>query len=84
MPMRKIAISLPEPVLDTVDELASRRGESRSRVIATILSRLARVKRERDITARIDSLLSDESIAAEQKRTTDEFLRMSPWRKERW
>ncbi|HEY5572734.1 MAG TPA: ribbon-helix-helix protein, CopG family [Anaerolineales bacterium] len=84
MPMRKIAISLPEPVLDTVDELASRRGESRSRVIATILSRLARVKRERDITARIDALLSDESIAAEQKRTTDEFLRMSPWRKERW
>jgi len=82
--MRKIAISLPEPVLDTVDELASRRGESRSRVIATILSRLARVKRERDITARIDALLSDESIAAEQKRTTDEFLRMSPWRKERW
>ena len=84
MPMRKIAISLPEPVLDTVDELASRRGESRSRIIATILSRLARVKRERDITARIDALLSDESIAAEQKRTTDEFLRMSPWRKERW
>jgi len=82
--MRKIAISLPEPVLDTVDELASRRGESRSRVIATILSRLARVKRERDITARIDALLSDESIAAEQKRTADEFLRMSPWRKERW
>lgn len=84
MPMRKIAISLPETVLDTVDELASRRGESRSRVIATILSRLARVKRERDITARIDALLSDESIAAEQKRTADEFLRMSPWRKERW
>ena len=84
MPMRKIAISLPEPVLDTVDELASRRGESRSRIIATILSRLARVKRERDITARIDALLSDESIAAEQKRTADEFLRMSPWRKERW
>lgn len=84
MSMRKIAISLPEPVLDTVDELASRRGESRSRVIATILSRLARVKRDRDITARIDALLSDESIAAEQKRTADEFLRMSPWRKERW
>lgn len=84
MPMRKIAISLPEPVLDTVDELAARRGESRSSVIATILSRLARVKRERDITARIDALLSDQSIAAEQKRTADEFLRMSPWRKERW
>lgn len=83
MPMRKIAISLPEPVLDTVDDLASRRGESRSGVIAAILSRVARAKRERDITARIDALLSDESIAAEQKRTADEFLRVSPWRKKR-
>lgn len=83
MPMRKIAISLPEPVLDTVDDLAARRGESRSGVIAAILSRVARVKRERDITARIDAILSDASVAAEQKRTADEFLRVSPWRKKR-
>ncbi len=84
MAMKKIAISLPEPVLKTVDELASRRHESRSRVISTILSRVARSKRDRDITARIDALLSDEKMAVEQKRTADDFLRGSPWPQEKW
>jgi len=84
MPMRKIAISLPEPVLDTVDRLAAQRGESRSRVIATILSRVTRAKRDRDITAQIDALFADETIVAEQKRTAEEFLRMSPWTPEEW
>ncbi len=84
MPMKKIAISLPEPVLKTVDRLAARRGESRSRTIATILSRVARVKRDRDITAQIDALFADETIMTEQKRTADEFLRMNSWTKEEW
>ncbi len=84
MPMKKIAISLPEPVLETVDRLATRRGESRSHVIATILSKVARAKRDRDITAQIDALLADKSITAEQKLTADEFLRMSPWPREKW
>ena len=84
MPMKKIAISLPEPVHKTVDRLAARRGESRSRTIATILSRVARVKRDRDITAQIDALFADETIVAEQKRTADQFLGMSPWIKEEW
>ena len=84
MPMKKIAISLPEPVLETVDRLATRRGESRSHLIATILSRVARAKRDRDITAQIDALLADKSIATEQKLTAAEFLRMSPWPREKW
>lgn len=84
MPMKKVAISLPEPVLETVDRLATRRGESRSHLIATILSRVARAKRDRDITAQIDALLADKSITAEQKLTADEFLRMSPWLREKW
>jgi metal-responsive CopG/Arc/MetJ family transcriptional regulator len=84
MPMKKVAISLPEPVLETVDRLAARRGESRSHVIAAILSRVARLKRDRDITAQIDALFADETIVAEQKRTADEFLRGSPWPIERW
>ncbi len=69
MAMRKIAISLPDPVLKTVDQLAARRRESRSHVIATILSRVARLKRDRDITAQIDALFANEKIVAEQKRT---------------
>jgi metal-responsive CopG/Arc/MetJ family transcriptional regulator len=84
MPMKKIAISLPEPVLDIVDRLAARRGESRSRVIADILSRVTRAKRDRDITAQIDALFADETLVEEQKHTADEFLRMNPWTREEW
>jgi metal-responsive CopG/Arc/MetJ family transcriptional regulator len=82
--MKRVAISLPEPVLKEVDQLAARRGESRSHLIATILSRVARAKRDREITAQIDTLFADETITAEQKQTADEFLRMSPWSKENW
>jgi hypothetical protein len=69
MPMKKITISLPEPALKTVDRLAARRGESRSHVIAMILSRVARAKRKRDIAAQIDALFADDTLRAEQKRT---------------
>jgi metal-responsive CopG/Arc/MetJ family transcriptional regulator len=82
--MKKVAISLPEPVLKTVDQLAARRGESRSRVIATILARVTQVKREREIIAQINALFADETIATEQKRTANEFLRISPWTKDKW
>jgi metal-responsive CopG/Arc/MetJ family transcriptional regulator len=82
--MKKVAVSLPEPVLATVDQLAERRGESRSHLIATILSRVARAKRDRDITAQINALFADGTIQAEQKQTADEYLRMSSWPKEKW
>ncbi|MBI4529839.1 MAG: hypothetical protein HY695_39070 [Deltaproteobacteria bacterium] len=84
MAMKKIAISLPEPVLKTVDQIAKHQRESRSHVISTILSRVARLKRDRDITAQIDALFSNGKIVAEQKRTADEFLRENPWPRERW
>jgi metal-responsive CopG/Arc/MetJ family transcriptional regulator len=84
MPMKKIAISLPAPVLETVDKMAAYRGESRSHVIASILSRVACVKRDRDITARIDALFADESMLTEQERTADAFLRIGPQPREEW
>jgi metal-responsive CopG/Arc/MetJ family transcriptional regulator len=84
MAMKKIAISLPEPVLERVDRLAASRRESRSHLIATVLDRVARAKRDRDITAQIDALLADRTIAAEQKATAAKFLRMSPWPKGKW
>ena len=79
MPMKKVAISLPAPVLETVDRLAAQQGASRSRVISTILARVARAKRDRDITAAVDALFADARVATEQKRTADRFLRVSPW-----
>ena len=79
MPMKKVAISLPEPVLETIDRLAAEQGASRSRVISTILARVARAKRDRDITAAVDALFPDARVAEGQKRTADRFLRVSPW-----
>jgi metal-responsive CopG/Arc/MetJ family transcriptional regulator len=84
MAMKKIAISLPEPVLERVDKLAASRGESRSHLIATVLDRVARAKRDRDVTTRIDELLADRTLAAEQKATADEFVQMSPWPRGKW
>jgi hypothetical protein len=71
-------------VLERVDKLAASRGESRSHLIATVLDRVARATHDRDITAQIDALFNDEKIAAEQKATAREFLRMSPWRAAKW
>ena len=84
MAMKRIAISLPEPVLERVDSLAASRGESRSRLIATVLDRVARAKRDRDITAQIDAFLANGTIATEQKATANELLRMSPWPRGKW
>lgn len=84
MAMKKIAISLPEPVLERIDRLAESRGESRSHLIATVLDRVARAKRDRDVTAQINALLADRTIAAEQKATANEFVRMSRWPREKW
>lgn len=84
MAMRKIAISLPEPVLKRVDELAASRGESRSHLIASVLDRVARAKRDRDITAQIDELFADTKIVTEQKATAKQFLKISRWHAEKW
>jgi len=84
MAMKKIAISLPEPVLERVDKLAASRGESRSHLIATVLDRVARAKHDHDITAQIDAFFADEKIPAEQKATSKDFLRVSSWRTGKW
>ena len=82
--MKRIAVSLSETVLASVNQLAERRGESRSHLIATILERVARAKRDRDITAQINALFGDRAMSTEQKQTSDAFLRMNPWPKEKW
>lgn len=84
MAMRKIAISLPEPVLKRVDRLAASRGESRSHLIATVLDRVARAKRDHDIIAQVDKLFADETILSEQTNTSNQFLGISSWPAEKW
>ena len=84
MAIKKITISLPKPVLQRVDKLAASRGESRSHLIVTVLDRVARAKHDHDIIAQIDALFTDEILVAEQKATSKDFLRMSPWRAGKW
>lgn len=51
---------------------------------AISLPRVARLKRDHDITAQVDALFADGEIAAEQTRTSNEFLRRSPLWREKW
>jgi metal-responsive CopG/Arc/MetJ family transcriptional regulator len=78
----RVAISLPAPVVKTVDALAGRRGESRSRFIASLLRRIASAKHDREISAEIDALFSDPNVRAEQRETADSFLSISAWCRE--
>jgi metal-responsive CopG/Arc/MetJ family transcriptional regulator len=79
----RVGISLPLPVVKAVDDLAERRGESRSHFIAALLGRVASVKRDREISAEIDALFSDADVRAEQRETAELFLSASPWHRER-
>ena len=79
----RVAVSLPQPVVEAMDELAEQRGESRSHFIAALLCRVASTKRDREITAEIDARFSDPAIAAEQRETAESFLSLSPWHTEK-
>jgi len=79
----RVAVSLPQPVVNTVDELAEQRGQSRSHFIASLLARVASAKRDREIRAEFDALFADPRVRAEQKDTAEAFLSVSPWQREK-
>ncbi len=74
MGVRKFAISIPEAVMDQVDEAAKRRGITRSRFISEVLRKVARARSDAEITRRLDEVFSDPDVAAEQSRTSRELL----------
>lgn len=73
MPAKKFAISVPQEVMREVDRAAARRGISRSRFIGDVLRKVARARSDREITRRIDAVLSDPEVAAEQRSTARAF-----------
>jgi len=79
----RVAVSLPQAVVNAVDELAEERGQSRSHFIASLLGRVASAKRDREIRAEIDALFADPAVCAEQKDTAEAFLSVSPWQREK-
>jgi len=69
MVAKKLAISLPEEVLERVDAAAARRGMSRSGFIASVLRRVAAAHSDAEVSKRVDELFADPSIAVEQRET---------------
>jgi metal-responsive CopG/Arc/MetJ family transcriptional regulator len=77
MRSKKIAISVPADVIEEVDDAAKYRYLTRSAFITDVLRRVARAKRDADITKRINELFSDPEIAAEQTRTARDYRAIS-------
>lgn len=82
---RKTAITVPAKVLAAVDRAARERGQSRSRFISGILEEAVRARRDAEITRRLNELFFDETLAAEELRTTEELGRAAvDWSDEGW
>ena len=68
MAARKIAISLPEGLLEEVDAIALERGESRSGCIATVLHIFTSARSDAAIRRKINALFADPEMREEQLR----------------
>ncbi len=69
MAVKKIAISVPEDVLDQVDRASAESGENRSRFISRMLMLLAKARSELEISRRINAVFADPEIRKEQAET---------------
>ncbi len=73
----KTAISIPDDLFDSADELARRMGMSRSRLYAEAVSEYVAKHRDQDITRRLDEVYGEvdsglpESIRSAQGRSID-------------
>ncbi|MBX3274153.1 MAG: ribbon-helix-helix protein, CopG family [Sandaracinaceae bacterium] len=78
MPVKKIAISVPEDVARQVDEAAAARGVTRSRFITDVLRTAARARTDAEITRRLDELFADETVTREQRETARDYQQAAP------
>jgi hypothetical protein len=84
MAVKKIAISLPETVVEAVDRLAAQHHLARSTFIARVLERVAARARDEDLRTAVDRLFEDGDIAAEQSRTAEQFGSVADWPEAAW
>lgn len=68
MPLRKTAIALPPELLMELDRMARKRRESRNRFITQVLEEAVRVRRDAEVTRRLDELFADPVLRREQVR----------------
>jgi len=84
MAVRKFAISVAEEVMEQVDRAAARRQMTRSGFVAHVLREIARARSDAETTKRINRIMADPELAAEQKETADAFGALASRRGARW
>jgi hypothetical protein len=85
MSLRKTAIAMPEPLLAEVDRAAGERGESRSAYITRVLKVVVQVRRDTEITRRLNELFADKGLATAQRRGVADLDQVgTDWTDERW
>jgi metal-responsive CopG/Arc/MetJ family transcriptional regulator len=85
MALRKTAIALPDDLLAAVDRAAQARHESRNRFVTCVLRHAVRVRRDAEITRRLNALFATPDLAKQQSREASEFDAIgTDWSDERW
>jgi hypothetical protein len=84
MPVRKIAISVPEHILRNVDRLAKRSKTTRSGLITRVLTEVSHASDQVELTEKINRLFEEEAISDEQSATAQAFWRVAEDEDPRW
>ena len=85
MATAKVALTIPEDVLEAVDAAARERGESRSGFVSLVLRAAMRARSDADITRRLYEIFADPAVAAEQLRVAEELDSAgTDWSDETW
>ena len=84
MATRKLAISVPEDVVQDVDAAAKKRGMTRSGFITDILRRIARARSDAEISRRVNEVFADPEVAEEQAKTARQLSRNVTERGTEW
>ena len=58
--MKETAVSLPDDLVSSVDDLAKRRGMSRNELYAVALAEYVAKHRDADVTSKLNTVLADE------------------------
>jgi hypothetical protein len=83
--LRKTAIAISDDLLSAVDRAAQSRGESRNGFITLVLREAVRVRRDADITKRLNAIFADGDLARDQSREARELDEAgTDWSTERW
>ena len=77
----KIAISLPDELFESADELAQTLGMSRSELYATAVAEHVAKHRDQDITSRLNRVYSEQpsGLAPELKQAQGRSLAADEW-----